>query len=411
MQKYKNGKLLGMIGVVAVSLFGGITASDTFADTTYTSTEFPDSGFFSCVKQAAGITDTSATSITEAQAKGIALLSCDNSYQINNTTGIELLTGLKNVNISKQTNLTALDFSHNPGITNLSVNNNSKLTSVKLGQQSGLSDLNINNNDKLTSVELDGVASLKNLWIHHNALTSLDVSHNTNLESLYASNNHLTGIDLSANSKLTQAYLYGNDFTSLDVSKITDSLLSLYLDDNVLVRTNFVAVQTSNGSSYYAGSSTNGGTSGMFIPMTVMSGLGTDSKITTPGAAFYGGTGEGCAGGDAYCIVIDANVLNFQDYVQLEYTGSPATEAMIEAGSDQSKHNYRLEINLEAYREQQGKSDILVPDTGMFSADENGGILVTVSILALALVSGGAYLAVYVIRRSSGNPKFTNKKF
>ncbi|MBP5648224.1 hypothetical protein J6X04_02985 [Candidatus Saccharibacteria bacterium] len=408
----KQQKMVNVLGAFAAVAVGGLAlGGNVFADTTYTSENFPDSGFFYCVKSGIeGVDPTTATSITQAQAEGITNLSCDGTVsakQFTNATGLELLTNLEGINIENQTNLQSLDLSHNEKLTGIvSVMNNPQLATLNFGQNSTIQTVFANNN-VLESIDVSGLTGLTQLHVYNNKLTSLNVSSNTALTNLVASKNKLAGVDLSANRALTIAYLYDNEFESIDVSRINKNLLGLYLDDNVLVRTNFVAVQIARGENYYASVDTNGGTDGMFIPMMVMTGLGRESRITTSGASFHNNDGN-CFEGDAFCIVIDADILDYQNYVQLAYVGETPNATMVANGQDESKLNYRLEINLQAYQE---GSDIRVPDTGVFSGGHGEVMGVIISLGAIATIAGIVFGVVYSVRRNSDKVGFTKKGF
>lgn len=408
-------KVCAALGAISFATLGSLSGK-VFADTTYTSTNFPDEVFFNCVKTNASV-EVGAASITKTQAESITNLSCpETSYQFSNTTGIELLTGLTKLTIEGQKNLETLDLSKNTALSGLiSISENPKLKTLKFGQAPGIETLFADHN-ALTSLDISGLTGLSHLNITDNALASINVSKNKALTILLASKNQLSDIDLSSNNSLESAYLYDNKFKNIDVSKISKSLVGLWLDDNVLVRTNFVAVQTTNKGNYYASSSTNGGTSGMFIPMIVatgLTGLETDrSTITTPGATFHNNDGQ-CGAGDAFCIIIDSNILNYQNYIQLKYTGQPASEAEITGGKDKSKRNYRLEINLEAYTQETPPSGpgTKTPNTGVFSEEDGSAVGIIISLTSIAALACIIYSVTYGAKRYNNKVKFTKFKF
>ena len=415
----KVGAIVGAFSVLALGNLSG----NAFADTTYTSTDFPDEAFFNCVKSNAGLTSdiSSITSITQAQAESITNLNCPDVYQFSDATGIELLTKMQKLTIEKQENLKTLDLSKNTSLSDsIVIQDNPKLKTLKFGQAPNVKTLFAKNN-ALQSLDIAGLTGLSLLNVTNNSLSSIDLSKNKALESLTASNNKLSDIDLTANTSLTHAYLYGNDFKYIDVSKINKSLLGLWLDDNVLVRTNFVAVQTTDGGNYYASPSTNSGTSGMFIPMMVATGLDTVSNdktvITTPGAVFHL-KDDLCGAVDPFCIIFDADILNYQNYIQLKYAGGEATESEIQDGRDKSKRNYRLEINLEAYSENIPVPDTSAntpstktPNTGVFSGENSNVVNITISLISIAIITGSIHTLVYGARRFNNKVKFNSKKF
>ncbi len=412
--KIKTGALIGAFSFMALG--SATLGGNVFADTTYTSAQFPDANFFDCVKTRAGV-DTTATSITQAQAESVTQLSCtayssSSSTLIQSTEGIQYLPNITDLNINGHPNLTSIDLSHNNKLQELFVFDNKSLTSLNLGQQPALKTLFAYNN-ALQNIDLTNAPALYDVNLFNNKITSIDTSHNPALSILTLSNNELTDIDLSANTNLTLAYLYGNKIQYLDISKINNSVLDLNLDDNVLVRTNFVAVQTTKGGNYYADTNTSGD---MFIAMQVATGLSQgNAKITTPGAAYYydrDDTSRHCASNTPFCIIFDANILDYQNYIQLAYTGEPAAQSAIDRGQDSTKRNYRLEINLEAYREDRpgGNTNIRVPNTGIFSG-ENNAIAIVVSVVSTIFIAAILFAIAYGIKRHNSKVKFSSSRF
>ena len=156
-------------------------------------------------------------------------------------------------------------------------------------------------------------------------------------------------------------------------------------------------------------------TGDMFIPLIVMTGLsGSETIISTEGANYYHDNtadSKHCAAGNAFCIIFDADILNYQDYVQLEYVGEESSDLSKEQGMDTSYKNYRLEIALEDYEEEkeeekeEEEKGPAVPDTGMFSGD-NDGLKFTLIGVASAVSIVIAGLVTYGIKRYSGKVKF-----
>lgn len=406
-----NFKLSTLIGVFSILAFSSITiGGNAFADTTYTSTEFPDADFFTCVK-ANGSIDTSATSITQAQAESITSLSCSTGYNIQSTEGVQYLSNITNLTIMSQPNLTSIDLTHNNKLQQIVVSDNATLSSLVIGQQPTLNSLRAQNN-AIQQLDISNAPAIIDINLYNNKLSSINLTKNTALTNLVLSKNQLSSVDLSANTNLILAYLYDNNIEYIDVSKINDNLLGLYLDDNVLVRTNFVAVQLLNGGNYYADSDTSGS---MFIPMLVATGLGEQTKITTPGATFYHDTtDEHCNPGNPFCIIFDADILNYQNYVQLAYIGEASSQTYIDDGRDGTKLNYRLEINLEAYRED---SDIVIPNTGVGTPDtgifsgENGNAISIITSVSIIMFILGTSAIIYGVKHHHDKIKFQHHEF
>ena len=155
--KIKTGALIGAFSFMALG--SATLGGNVFADTTYTSAQFPDANFFDCVKTRAGV-DTASTSITQAQAESVTPLSCSSSTPIQSTEGIQYLPNITSLTINDYPNLTSIDLSHNNKLQELFVFDNKSLTSLNLGQQ----------------------PALKTLFAYNNALQNIDL---TNAPALY----------------------------------------------------------------------------------------------------------------------------------------------------------------------------------------------------------------------------------
>ena len=453
----KCGSVVGAF--VAVAMGGAIMGPNVFADKTYTATDFPDAEFFKCVKSAAGVS-YSSESLTQEQVEGITKLQCA-AYDIGAVTGLSNLVNLEELSLSSTENLSEVDLSgFGSHLRKISLSNNGELTTLTIGEKPQLENVIVRDNPRLEGLDFSGANKLSDVMIHNNGalkrlsfgeqedltdlgmlydnaleqldvsgvtkltglnasgnqLVTIDLSKNVELKTLTLSNNKLTDIDVSKNKALKSLYAYGNEFEYIDVSKISDSLLNLYLDDNILVRTNFVAKQMRAGEYYYASSETSGD---MFIPMIVATRLSQgETTISTEGAAFYKDSNH-CMPGNAFCIIIDADILNYQNYVQLKYVGGASSSDT--HGRDATKLNYRLEINLEAYAEEGGNNgeenvggdeeneeDVRVPNTGAFTADGKG-LVVGVSVVLLSAIGVGAYLAYYTADRQKSKIHFDEK--
>lgn len=397
--------MLALGGIAAASLAASRPAS---AATNYTVADFGgDAAFFSCIA-AAATGDGTATTITSTAAETVTSLECGSAYNaMTKVTGVDHLTNLKTLNLSNLSNLTSVDLTGNTSLENLYISyaNSSDSTALSplaaltIGTKPSLKIVTINGTS-LTNIDFSGATALALLDIHNNKLTTLDVSQNTTLTFLVASHNAIPSIDLSKNTALNTAYLYDNKIKTLDTTKINTNLLGLYLDDDVLVKTNFRAVQVAKGKYYYAATSTNED-SGMFIPMIVATGLSAnESKISTSGAAYYGiSESEGhCAKGDAFCIIIASDIADYQGYIQLQNTAD-ANPISAANGQDPTKRNYRLELALEEW------SGAGTPDTGFFTGSMNG-TTIAISASALVALSGVSVLGFYLARRSHHRGRF-----
>ena len=236
-----------------------------------------------------------------------------------------------------------------------------------------------------------------------------------NLKNLNLAKNEIETIDLSQNQAIEFVQLWDNKIEYLNLSRVSDSIIGLYLDDDVLVRTNFIAKQLTKGGDFYAAPSTDIDRGRVFIPLTVAVGLSSgNSEIVTEGAHYYkNNLNDNCLPGDGFCIVFDADILNYQNYIQLKYVG-PEDASKIGNNYNFTKQNYRLEINLEAWQDDEEKDDsgkdggsaIKVPDTGAFSNMDDKTTVALISLGTLAMISGLAYLIAYAVKRLSARAKF-----
>ena len=246
------------------------------------------------------------------------------------------------------------------------------------------------------------------------------------LEHLALTKNSIKTIDLSENKSLKAIHLWGNDLESIDISGLAGNLTTLYLDDNVLVKGGFTAEQLAEDGDYYAAVSTNGDD---FAGVQSFTGLYRGySEIVTEGAHYYNNenvNNDECLPEDPFCIVFDADILDYQNYIQLRYVGPNLPSDY--AGYNYTKLNYRLEINLDTNEEEDDKEDgedkedesetksegdtetkekVKTPNTGIFSGEDGGAMTVAISLGALTAVMGGIYIVAYVAKRKKSSVRF-----
>ncbi|WP_435261720.1 T9SS type A sorting domain-containing protein [Tenacibaculum sp. nBUS_03] len=167
-----------------------------------------------------------------------------NSKNIKDLTGIQDFAALKNlsapynklknINLSKNTNLekltlhnnelTSLDISNNPLITWLNVYNNQFVT-IQISNNSALSQLYVSNLDDLNT---NNNPNLKLISLNNSNITSLNVSNNTQLTHLICNNNKLTSLDVSQNSKLKTLEVKNNQLTFLNLRNGKNTKLSTF---------------------------------------------------------------------------------------------------------------------------------------------------------------------------------------
>ncbi len=130
--------------------------------------------------------------------------------------------------------LTSLDVTHNPLLTTLSCNNN-QLSTLDLSKNTALRSLYVGKNSKLTTLDLSNNTALTYLSIDGNNMTTLDVSKLTKLQKLYCLNNKLTSLDLSNNTALTDLSCYSNRLESLVISpEAAPNITILNVSNNAL---------------------------------------------------------------------------------------------------------------------------------------------------------------------------------
>ncbi|MNQ11180.1 Internalin-J precursor [compost metagenome] len=140
----------------------------------------------------------------------------DATIKVSDLTGIQDFTSLSTL-YCYSASLTSLDLSKNVNLTTVDFSTN-KLTSVDLSANIYLTSV-VAYNNQLASLDVTKNTALKSLSVYRNKLTSLNVSKNTALTSLDASNNQISDLDISANTNLTKIDVYNNLLTSLDFSK------------------------------------------------------------------------------------------------------------------------------------------------------------------------------------------------
>ncbi len=189
------------------------------------------------------------TALEELTIPGILAKSIDLSnnielkkLQISNRNGIEYTNiGLESLDLSNNTKLTTLDIHRAPNLKNLNLSKNTNLESVSLtglpvseydfSNNTSLKHILIENSGNLTNVNISNNTALEGIGIYGaDNLTKLDISNNVNLTGIGVNCKGITGLDVSKNNKLKNLNLTNcNKITSVDVSNLTE-LESLYLD-------------------------------------------------------------------------------------------------------------------------------------------------------------------------------------
>ncbi|EKZ0538412.1 lmo0331 family class 1 internalin [Listeria monocytogenes] len=150
------------------------------------------------------------------------------SQDIEDSTGIEFLTGLEVLNL-EDNQLKSIDVSKN--LKELTCSNN-PLANLDVSKNLALEELTCENNE-LTQLDVSQNTALEYLYCPRNQLTKLDVSKNSALRYLACDVNQLTNLDVSKNPALTNLGCTKNQLTDLDVSQ-NPNLGTLVCSDNQL---------------------------------------------------------------------------------------------------------------------------------------------------------------------------------
>lgn len=135
---------------------------------------------------------------------------------INNLTGIEDFTALKDLNVSGN-NLTTLDTSANTQLITLICTSN-PLNTINLLNNLNLEHLEISGLHQLDMIDLTNNTNLQVLEMIDCWIDNIDVSNNINLKSLIADGVPISEIDLSNNLALEYLDVTGVNLAELDVS-------------------------------------------------------------------------------------------------------------------------------------------------------------------------------------------------
>ncbi|EAF4818143.1 lmo0331 family class 1 internalin [Listeria monocytogenes] len=152
------------------------------------------------------------------------------SQGIDDSTGIEFLTGLEVLNL-EDNQLKSIDVSKNLNLKELTCSNN-PLANLDVSKNLALEELTCENNE-LTQLDVSQNTALEYLYCPRNQLTKLDVSKNSALRYLACDVNQLTNLDVSKNPALTNLGCTKNQLTDLDVSQ-NPNLSTLVCSDNQL---------------------------------------------------------------------------------------------------------------------------------------------------------------------------------
>ena len=156
-------------------------------------------------------------------------------YGIQDLTGIEYFTYLKDLNVSKNA-LTALNLKQNTNLETLDCSQN-QLTALDVTKNEKLVDLKCTGN-ALAALTLTENSELEYLDCEGNKLSSLNVSGNKKLLYLICGNNVITTLDLQYNLKLERLSCSLNRLATLDLSRNT-ALLYLECENNKLTTIGF----------------------------------------------------------------------------------------------------------------------------------------------------------------------------
>lgn len=184
-------------------------------------------------------------------SKNTQLTALDCSANNLETIDVTALVNLKELNLSNN-NLTEINLSKNQALTELYLTKN-KFKEINLSANKALVSLNCNNNP-LTQINVSENPALKYLNCTDLLITSLDVTKNPQLEFIDFERNKITSLDLTKNPELLTLNSSQNPITSLNLSnnkKLTTleasgsywsagnggsgSLTSLDLTNNVLL--------------------------------------------------------------------------------------------------------------------------------------------------------------------------------
>ena len=163
------------VGCAALALVGGAgmaSGSVYAAEGAEKTAGFEDSTFYTCVTKAAGV--EASTVLTDAQLSAIETVNCgatsgENS-KIKSLTGLEKLTGIKNLVLTDRGIEGKIDFGKNPELKSLDISGNwfsaidlsknAKLESL-IAKESGLSDLDVSKNPQLKNLVIKGIPSIE----------------------------------------------------------------------------------------------------------------------------------------------------------------------------------------------------------------------------------------------------------
>ncbi|EBH4204626.1 lmo0331 family class 1 internalin [Listeria monocytogenes] len=188
---------------------------------------FPDDNLAKAVAEKMN-SEVNATVTVEELAK-ITKLDA-RSQDIEDSTGIEFLTGLEVLNL-EDNQLKSIDVSKNLNLKELTCSNN-PLANLDVSKNLALEELTCENNE-LTQLDVSQNTALEYLYCPRNKLTKLDVSKNSALRYLACDVNQLTNLDVSKNPALTNLGCTKNQLTDLDVSQ-NPNLGTLVCSDNQL---------------------------------------------------------------------------------------------------------------------------------------------------------------------------------
>ena len=213
----------------------------------------PDANFKRALVENRTINTNGDSEIQFFEANNYAGIIDVNSLGIEDLTGIEAFTKIRELNCDSN-NLTTLDVSQNIALVRLACNinnlsfldvsNNTELQVLSCGANQ-LTALDVSENlkleelyayeNKLSTIDTRPLNFLKSLWVGDNQLSAIDVSQNNLLATLLCDKNQLSSLFLSNNIALKSLLANANRLTELFLNNGNNEILTeVDVTDNLL---------------------------------------------------------------------------------------------------------------------------------------------------------------------------------
>lgn len=220
------------------------------------STNFPDKDFRDAIGAALGgkedgaklskkdletitsLTLTGAATPSNSIAPGTAVVTVQVKDSVKDLTGIQYLTKLQTLTVSKCAKLETADLSENAELQTVDFSANAdSLETLVLPAGTNLNSVTVvatDNRAPITTLDLSQNKALNSVTVNNTEIASLDLSNNTFLTTIDVNNNFINTLNVTGTYNLTSLEANENHLYSIDLPTVANQMATLDLSGNLL---------------------------------------------------------------------------------------------------------------------------------------------------------------------------------